>query len=116
MSAAPNIAQGSGREAAPAVLEVRGYSLAYETPAGLFHALKDINLAVRHGRTLGLVGESGSGKTSLAWAILRYLAGNAREGAGQLLISGEDLRTKTPAQIRDIRGRRIGMVLSLIHI
>ena len=110
MSAAPNIAQGSGREAAPAVLEVRGYSLAYETPAGLFHALKDINLAVRHGRTLGLVGESGSGKTSLAWAILRYLAGTAREAAGQLLISGEDLRTKTPAQIRDIRGRRIGMV------
>jgi peptide/nickel transport system ATP-binding protein len=110
VSVAAHSGDGPGQQAAAAVLEVRGYSLSYETPAGLFHALRDINLAVRHGRTLGLVGESGSGKTSLAWAILRYLAGNAREGAGELLISGEDLRQKTPAQIRDIRGRRIGMV------
>ena len=110
MSAAQDIAPGSGAQVAPAVLEVRGYSLSYETPAGLFHALKSIDLSVSRGRTLGLVGESGSGKTSLAWAILRYLAANAREGAGELLISGEDLRKKSPAQIRDIRGRRIGMV------
>ncbi len=92
------------------VLEVRGYSLTYDTKTGPFEALKSVDLAVRHGRTLGLVGESGSGKTSLAWAVMRYLASNAREGGGQLLLSGEDLRKKTPAEIRDIRGRRIGMV------
>jgi peptide/nickel transport system ATP-binding protein len=92
------------------VLQIRGYSLAYATGSGLFEALKSIDLSVHRGQTLGLVGESGSGKTSLAWAIMRYLAANAREGAGELLLSGEDLRRKSPAEIRDIRGRRIGMV------
>jgi peptide/nickel transport system ATP-binding protein len=92
------------------VLEVRGYTLDYATPAGPFTALQDVSLSVAAGRTLGLVGESGSGKTSLAWAILRYLPANAREGAGSLLLSGEDLRAKSIAEILATRGRRIGMV------
>ena len=92
------------------VLEVRGYTLDYATAAGRFTALQDVSLSVAAGRTLGLVGESGSGKTSLAWAILRYLPANAREGAGSLLLSGEDLRAKSIAEILATRGRRIGMV------
>jgi peptide/nickel transport system ATP-binding protein len=96
-------------DATPA-LEARGYTLAYETPNGLFTALKAVDLAIPRGKTLGLVGESGSGKTSLAWAIMRYLPGNARELGGELLLAGEDLRAKTAREIADIRGRRIGMV------
>ena len=96
-------------DATPA-LEARGYTLAYETPNGLFTALKAVDLAIPRGKTLGLVGESGSGKTSLAWAIMRYLPGNARELGGELLLAGEDLRAKTAREIADIRGRHIGMV------
>ncbi len=92
------------------VLDVQGYSLTYATRTGPFEALKSIDLSVMRGRTMGLVGESGSGKTSLAWAILRYLPANAREGDGRLLLSGEDLRAKSPGEITDLRGRRIGMV------
>lgn len=92
------------------VLHVQDYSLTYTTRAGPFEALKSVDLSVMRGRTMGLVGESGSGKTSLAWAILRYLPANAREGHGRLLLSDEDLRTKSPGEITDIRGRRIGMV------
>ena len=106
----PAVLAPAATDPARPVLEVRGYSLSYATDAGVFDALKSIDLAVSRGRTLGLVGESGSGKTSLAWAIMRYLAANAREGGGELLLSGEDLRRKSPAEIRDIRGRRIGMV------
>jgi peptide/nickel transport system ATP-binding protein len=92
------------------VLEVSGYTLRYATPRGDFTALEDVSLAIPPGRTLGLVGESGSGKTSLAWAILRYLPANAREGAGRLLLSGEELRDASVARILSIRGQRIGMV------
>jgi peptide/nickel transport system ATP-binding protein len=56
------------------------------------------------------VGESGSGKTSLAYAIMRYLPGTARESGGAIRLAGEDLRTKATAEIDCIRGRRIGMV------
>jgi peptide/nickel transport system ATP-binding protein len=94
----------------PPVLEIANYTLDYLTPRGPARALDAVNLAIDRGEALGLVGESGSGKTSLAWAIMRYLPKNAREPGGSLLLQGEDLRTKTPAEIAHLRGRRIGMV------
>lgn len=93
-----------------AVLDVRNYSLDYQTSNGTFHALKDISLTIARGEILGLVGESGSGKTSLAWSIMRYLPGNARETSGKILLSGEDLARKSPSEIENIRGKRISMV------
>ena len=60
---------------------------------------------------LGLVGESGSGKTSLAWAIMRHLPGNAREAPGGVLRLGEtDLRAASDKALETIRGRRMSMV------
>jgi peptide/nickel transport system ATP-binding protein len=53
---------------------------------------------------------SAAGKSSLAWAIMRYLPVNARELGGSLLLSGEDLRAKTRAEIAELRGGRISMV------
>ena len=94
----------------PPVLEISNYTLDYATPRGVNRALDAVDLAIGRGEALGLVGESGSGKTSLAWAILRYLPGNAREPGGSIRLAGEDLMTKSPAQIAAIRGRRIGMV------
>ncbi len=92
------------------VLAIEGYGLDYATPTGAFRALDDIRLSVARGEVLGLVGESGSGKTSLAYAIMRYLPGTARETGGAIRLGGEDLRTKGRAEIDRIRGRRIGMV------
>jgi len=70
------------------VLEVKDYSLDYATPNGRFHALANLNLTIDRGEVLGLVGESGSGKTSLAWSIMRYLAGNAIETSGSIKLVG----------------------------
>jgi peptide/nickel transport system ATP-binding protein len=92
------------------VLAIEGYGLDYLTPAGAETALADINLAIAAGEVLGLVGESGSGKTSLAYAVMRYLPGNAREASGAIRLSGEDLRSLSHSAIGRIRGRRIGMV------
>ncbi len=92
------------------VLDIRDYSLAYGTAAGPVEALSGVTLSIQPGRTLGLVGESGSGKTSLAWATMRYLPANAIERSGEILLAGEDLRTKSLDEIQDLRGRRISMV------
>ncbi|MDH3664555.1 MAG: ATP-binding cassette domain-containing protein, partial [Alphaproteobacteria bacterium] len=101
---------GTARAEAAPVLKVSGYSLSYRLATGRLQALKDVNLTVDRGKTLGLVGESGSGKSSLAWAILRYLPGNAEENDGRILLSGENLRTMAPEEILEIRGQRISMV------
>jgi peptide/nickel transport system ATP-binding protein len=92
------------------VLSIENYSLDYVGRTGAVRVLQDVNLAITKGEVLGLVGESGSGKTSLAYAIMRYLPPNAREPGGFIRLLGEDLRTKTTAEIDSIRGRRISMV------
>ncbi len=92
------------------LLEIVGYTLDYETRVGAFRAVEDVSLQVAPGEVLGLVGESGSGKTTLTMAIMRHLAGNARERAGAIRLDGLDLTTMTPRQILAVRGRRIGMV------
>jgi peptide/nickel transport system ATP-binding protein len=104
-----NASGGSPVETSP-VLDIFGYSLDYRLPTGRLHALKDVSLTIDRGKTLGLVGESGSGKSSLAWAILRYLPGNAEENDGRILLSGDNLRTMTRDETLAIRGRRISMV------
>ena len=104
------MAAGNSNPSRRPVLEVNDYSLAYSTPTGRVDALRNVNLSIRPGRTLGLVGESGSGKTSLAWAIMRYLPSNAVEGSGVVALQGEDLRTKSLEEVQDLRGRRISMV------
>ena len=92
------------------ILSVENYSLDYAGRSGAARVLQDVNLAITKGEVLGLVGESGSGKTSLAYAIMRYLPPNAREPGGAIRLLGEDLRTKSAAEIDSIRGRRISMV------
>jgi peptide/nickel transport system ATP-binding protein len=92
------------------LLDIDGYTLDYETATGPFRALEDITLQVVPGEVLGLVGESGSGKTTLAMAVMRHLAGNARERGGTIRLGGADLAAMTQAQMRGIRGRRVGMV------
>ncbi len=92
------------------VLEVRDYALAYATEAGEVQALDGVSLSIAAGETHALVGESGSGKSTLAWAIMRYLPDNARDVSGSILLSGEPLLDKTPAQMEALRGRRIAMV------
>jgi peptide/nickel transport system ATP-binding protein len=91
-------------------LEIQNYTLDYVTAAGPVRVLHDISLKIAPGEVLGLVGESGSGKSSLAWALMRHLPGNAREVAGSLRLGDIDLRRVSPRELTRIRGRRLGMV------
>jgi peptide/nickel transport system ATP-binding protein len=93
------------------VLEIRDYALDYVTRGGTQRVLQAIDLAIAAGEVVGLVGESGSGKTSLAWAIVRHLPGNAREApAGRIRLGDTDLRAASAKALETIRGRRMSMV------
>jgi peptide/nickel transport system ATP-binding protein len=62
-------------------------------------ALKDINLEVHRGETVGLVGESGSGKTTLGRTILRLI----ELSDGNIFFKGKDLSKLNRHELRDIR-------------
>jgi len=71
----------------------------FKTPAGMLHAVDDVNLAIDEGKTLGVVGESGCGKSTLGRVILRLL--EATEG--QVLYKGQNILDYSKHQMRDLR-------------
>ncbi len=78
--------------------------------------VEDLSFQLRAGETLGIVGESGSGKTLTARALLGLVPAQAQI-RGQAWLqqkSGSQSRLNLlglrPDQMRQIRGRRIGMV------
>jgi oligopeptide/dipeptide ABC transporter ATP-binding protein len=97
--------------AAP-VLEVRDLRAYLYTRWGVVRAVDGVSFALREGETLGLVGESGCGKTMTGLSLVRLLPEPAgRIVDGQVLLEGDDLVTKSEAEMRRIRGRRISMIL-----
>jgi oligopeptide/dipeptide ABC transporter ATP-binding protein len=95
------------------LLELRGLSTHYESARGtrVTRAVDDISLSLERGKTLGIVGESGSGKSTLALSIMRLLPPAARIVGGEIRFEGEDLLKKSPREMREIRGKRIAMIL-----
>lgn len=78
---------------------------------GLVTAVDHVNLRVEEGRTLALAGESGSGKSMTCASMLGLLPPNGRVVHGGAFFRGENLLLKSPRAMREIRGKRIGMVL-----
>ncbi|MEM7303014.1 MAG: dipeptide ABC transporter ATP-binding protein [Pseudomonadota bacterium] len=71
--------------------------------------LKDINLEIEAGETLGLVGESGSGKSMTALAIMQLLP-RGSSLTGDVVFQGENIAAATEQRLCDLRGSKIGMV------
>jgi len=58
------------------------------------------------------VGESGCGKTMTALSLLRLIPKPAaRIVSGQIILDGEDLVLKSDKEMREVRGRKISMIL-----
>ncbi|MDP2329363.1 MAG: ABC transporter ATP-binding protein [Reyranella sp.] len=95
----------------PPLLEVRGLHTEFRTGAGRVPAVDGISFAVAQGETVAIVGESGSGKSVSALSVLRLVADPpGRIVAGEILFDGRDLLGLTDEEMREIRGRDIGMV------
>jgi oligopeptide/dipeptide ABC transporter ATP-binding protein len=95
------------------LLSLEGLSAHYVSQQGarVVRAVDDITLSLRAGETLGIVGESGSGKSTLALTIMRLLPPAARIVRGRMMFEGENLLDKSDEEMRQVRGKRIAMIL-----
>src|SRR5437868_5113535 len=93
------------------VLDVQGLTIRLPLGADRMNAVENVSFAVAPGEIVCVVGESGSGKSVTAHAILgRLPPAQLTATAGPVLLEGDDLLLKSPAEMRKIRGDRIAMI------
>ena len=94
-----------------ALLHVEGLSVRFPTTRGDVAALEDLSFEMREGETVALVGESGSGKSTAALALSRLIPeSTGRVISGRVMFEGRDLLALPVHDLREVRGRRIGMI------
>lgn len=73
------------------------------------HAVRGISYDLKRGEILGIVGESGSGKSVSTTAIPGLLPKNA-VFSGHIIFDGIDLSELSQKQLREYRGKKIGLI------
>ncbi|MDR3160641.1 MAG: ATP-binding cassette domain-containing protein [Spirochaetaceae bacterium] len=98
--------------ALPPLLEVRDLKVAFPSarkggPPGA--AVRGVSFSLERGEVLGIVGESGSGKTVTTQAVPGLLPAGALV-EGSVRYEGRELLGRGRAELREYRGKRIGMI------
>ncbi len=94
------------------LLEIDNLDVSFRNDEGdVVKAAVDVDLTLDRGEILGIVGESGSGKSSVAMSVARLLPSPpAFYPKGRILFDGEDVLSMPVKRLRELRGKKIGVV------
>ncbi|AND83771.1 ABC transporter ATP-binding protein [Clostridium tyrobutyricum] len=92
------------------LLNVENLSISFDTFEGKVNVLDNVSFSIDNGEILSIVGESGSGKSVSAYSILGILDENSNVESGKILFEDTDLLKLNKKEIREYRGKKIGMV------
>lgn len=93
------------------LVEIENLTVEFDHGGVVTKAVDGVSFTVAAGRCHALVGESGSGKTVTARTLVGLNPETATVRADVLRFDGRDLLEFGDRQWRDLRGRRIGLVL-----
>ena len=88
------------------VIEVRQIYKDYQTAAGAFPVLKDVNLTIAHGDYVAIMGPSGSGKST----FMNILGCLDRPTSGEYLLDGHQVSQLSGNALAQLRNKTIGFV------
>ena len=92
------------------LLDVKNLKTYFHLASGTARAVDGVSFTLSRGETLGVVGESGSGKSMMAKSLIRLFEANARIEEGSIEFEGRDVLSFGKKELRDYRGRDIGMI------
>ena len=96
--------------AASDALTLSHVDISYRVRSNQQRVVRDVSFHVSRGESFGLVGESGCGKSTIALAIVRYLARNGSVSGGRIDIDGRDVLSLNGGELRRLRARNVSMV------
>jgi peptide/nickel transport system ATP-binding protein len=91
-------------------LSVRNLRVEIPTRHGVLTAIDDLSFDIAPGEVLGVVGESGAGKSITGAAIIGLLEPPGRVAGGEIRLAGERIDNLPRAEMRRLRGKRVGMI------
>jgi putative ABC transport system ATP-binding protein len=94
------------------VIELRGVTKTYDTPAGPFRALHDLNISITSGEMAAIVGKSGSGKSTL----LNLIGAIDRATAGDITVAGRSIQQSSERALAAWRGATVGIVFQFFQL
>ncbi|MDH5771337.1 MAG: ABC transporter ATP-binding protein [Candidatus Bathyarchaeota archaeon] len=92
------------------LLNINDLKTYYFIAEGVVKAVDEVHLKIGYGEALGLVGESGCGKSTLGFSVMRLIRHPGKIVGGEIWFEGENLLSKSEAEMRKIRGGRIAMI------
>jgi peptide/nickel transport system ATP-binding protein len=92
------------------LLRVDDLHIALRAESAIYNAVENVSFEIGRGETFGLVGESGCGKSITALSIMGLLRRPLSLGSGSIALDGEQIQDASPAEMRRLRGKRIGMI------
>jgi ABC-type lipoprotein export system ATPase subunit len=94
------------------LIELRQVVKKYESAAGVFTALKGIDLEVDRGEFVAVIGKSGSGKSTL----INMITGLDLPTSGDVLVGDTAVHTLSEGQRAQWRGRTIGVIFQFFQL
>ena len=94
------------------MIELRHVTKTYETPAGPFHAIREIDMCIAAGTMTAITGKSGSGKSTL----LNLIGGIDRPSSGGVTVAGMSIESSTERALAAWRGATVGVVFQFFQL
>jgi peptide/nickel transport system ATP-binding protein len=93
------------------LLQVESLHTWLRTTQGVVRAVDDVSFTLEPGKTLVLLGESGCGKSLTALSLMQLLPETPlARFDGAVRLQGVDLLRQSERALRNVRGRRMGMI------
>ena len=101
-----------GLVSSPAVIELRSVTKTYDTSAGPFRALQDVDVSIAAGEMAAVVGKSGSGKSTL----LNLIGAIDRPTTGDVTVAGRSIQQSSERALTAWRGATVGVVFQFFQL
>ncbi len=94
------------------IIEARKLTKIYTMGDQQVHALRGVDLEIKHGDFVAIMGPSGSGKSTL----MNLIGALDQPSGGELFIEGQPLSTMNPSDLADLRNRTLGFVFQQFNL
>ena len=91
------------------LLSIKNLDVSYNTVAGRYKVIDNLNLDVQEGEFVSLVGESASGKSTLGQVISGMLP-SVGKATGSVLLNGMNILERSEREMTQIRGTTVFMI------